>query len=115
MFTNHSTLQYIVNNLLLGGIICRWFLLFQEFDFEIVVKLGWLNAGSDHPSRVVNGEEPTNIDNGFLDVQLFQVDVVDHHYALIIQFLFTGVTPVDMSTSQKKQLIVRVSDFQLIA
>ena len=71
MFTDHSTLQYIVNNLLLGGIICRWFLLFQEFDFEIVVKLGWLNVGLEHLSCVESGEEQTNIDDGFPDAQLF--------------------------------------------
>ena len=36
MFTNHSSLQYLVNKSVLGGRICRWLLLFQEFDFEIV-------------------------------------------------------------------------------
>ena len=66
MFTDHSSLQYLVNNPVLGGRIYRWFLLFQEFDFEIVVKSGWLNAGGPyHLSHVVNGEEPTNIDDGF--------------------------------------------------
>jgi hypothetical protein len=40
MFTNHSTLKYLVNNPVLGGRICRWILLFQEYDFEILVKPG---------------------------------------------------------------------------
>ena len=40
MFTYHSTLQYLVNNPMLGGRIFRWLLLFQEFYFEIVVKTG---------------------------------------------------------------------------
>ena len=98
----------------MGG-ICRWFLLFQEFDFEIVVKSGQLNVGPDHLSCVEIGEEPTNIYDGFPDAQLFRVDIVDDHYAPIIQFLSTGVAPADMSTSQKKQLVVKSSDFQLIA
>ena len=55
MFTNHSALQYLFNKPVFGGRICRWFLLFQEFDFEIVVKLRCLNAGPDHLSHVVNG------------------------------------------------------------
>ena len=71
MFTDNSTLQYLVNKLVLGGRICRWFLLFQEFDFEIVVKSGWLNTSLNHLSHVVNGEEPTNIDDGFPDTKLF--------------------------------------------
>ncbi len=40
MFTYHSTLKYLVNKPVLGGRICRWLLLFQEYDFEIIVKQG---------------------------------------------------------------------------
>ena len=50
MFTDHSTLKYLVNKPVLGGGICRWLLLFQEFDFEIIVKTGHLNAGLDNLS-----------------------------------------------------------------
>ena len=71
MFTDHSALQYLVSKPVLGGRICRWFLLFQDFDFEIVVKRGWSNAGLDHLSRIENGHEPTNIDDGFPNAQLF--------------------------------------------
>ena len=39
----------------------------------------------------------------------------DDHYAPIIQFLVTGVAPDKLSTSQKKQLVVKASDFQLVA
>jgi hypothetical protein len=31
-----------------GGIICRWILLFQEYDFKIMVKAGRMNKGLDH-------------------------------------------------------------------
>jgi hypothetical protein len=40
MFTDHSTLKYLVNKPMLGGRICRWLLLFQEFEFEVIVKPG---------------------------------------------------------------------------
>ena len=84
MFTDHSALKYLVNKLVLGGKICRWLLLFQEFDFEIIMKPGHLNAGTDHLSRIEMGEEPTNIEDGLSDVQLFQVDMEDDHHAPII-------------------------------
>ena len=29
MFTDHSSLKYLVNKLVLGGRICRWLLLFE--------------------------------------------------------------------------------------
>ena len=88
--------------------------MFQEFDFEIVVKPGWLNAGLDHLSRVENGEEPTNIDDGLPDAQFFWVEVTDDHYAPIVHFLSTGVALAEILISQKKQLVVKASDFQLI-
>jgi hypothetical protein len=71
MFTDHSSLKYLVNKLVLGGRICRWLLLFQEFYFKVIVKPGKLNVGHNHMSRVTNGEEPTNLEDKFLDAQLF--------------------------------------------
>jgi hypothetical protein len=56
MFTYHSALKYLVNKPVLGGRICRWLLLFQEFHYEVIANPGKLNAGPDHLSRVTNGE-----------------------------------------------------------
>ena len=56
MYRDHSTLKYLINKPLMGGWgICRWLLLFQEFDFESIVKLGQLNLGLDHLSRIECG------------------------------------------------------------
>jgi hypothetical protein len=77
MFTEHSSLKYLVNKLVLGGRICRWLLLFQEFGIEVIVKPGKLNAGLDHLSRITNGEEPTNLEGNFPDAQLFSVQIDD--------------------------------------
>ena len=38
MYIDHSVLKYLVNKPMLGGRICRWLLLFQEYDFEVIVK-----------------------------------------------------------------------------
>jgi hypothetical protein len=85
MFTNHSALKYLVNKPMLGGgRICRWLFLFQEFDFEVIVKPGKLNAGPDHLSRVTNGEEPTNLEDNSPDAQLFSVQIVDDYFIEII-------------------------------
>jgi transposase InsO family protein len=115
MFTDHSTLKYLVNKPVLGGRICRWLLLFQEFDFEVIVKPGKLNAGPDHLSRITNGEEPTNLEDNFPDAQLFSVQVADEYFADIIQYLSTGTAPQEFNTAQKKNLVVRAADYQLIA
>jgi hypothetical protein len=67
MFTDHSALKYLVNNPMLGGRICRWLLLFREYDFEIVVKPRQMNKGPDHLLRLEHGEEPTNLEDTLSD------------------------------------------------
>jgi hypothetical protein len=84
MFRDHSTLKYLVNKPVFGGIICRWLLLIQEFVSEVIVKPGKLNARIDHLSRVSNGEEPTNLEDKFLDAQLFSVQITDEYFEDII-------------------------------
>jgi len=51
MYTYHSVLKYLVNKPMLGGRICIWLLLFQEYDFEVVIKMGKLNTRLDHLSQ----------------------------------------------------------------
>ena len=73
MFTDHSTLKYLVNKLMLRGKIYRWLLLFQEYDFEFIVKPGRLNVGPDHLSRLELGEEPISLEECLPDAQLFSI------------------------------------------
>jgi len=59
-------------------------LLFQEYDFEVIVKPKRLNAGQDHLSRIEIGKEPTNLEEGLPNAYLFTVRVVDDHFRDII-------------------------------
>ena len=93
MYTNHSALKYLVNKLVLGGKICRWILLFQEFDFEVIVKPGRLNEGPDHVSRIESGEEQTSLEDNLPDAQLCAVTVIDKNFEAIIHLLSTGYVP----------------------
>ena len=67
MYIDHSALKNLVNKPVLGGKICRWLLLFQEYDSKVIVKPGRLNAGPYHLSRIETGEEPNNIEEGLPD------------------------------------------------
>jgi hypothetical protein len=79
MFTNHSALKYLVNNPLLGEGICRWIFLFQEYDFEIVVKPRRMNKGPDHLPRLEHGEESTSLEDALPDAQLLSIrNIYDH-------------------------------------
>ena len=64
-----------------------------------MVKPGWLNAGLDHLSRIENGEEHNNIDDGLPDAQFFRLEIADYYYGPIVQFLSTGIASIDMSIS----------------
>ena len=77
MFTDHSSLKYLVNKPVLGGKIYRWLLLFQEYDFEVIVKPGRLNTGPDHLSKLESGEEPITLEDCLPDAQLFSIQIVD--------------------------------------
>jgi hypothetical protein len=115
MFTDHSSLKYLVKKPVLGGIICIWLLLFQNFDFELIVKLGNLNGGPDHLPRVTNGEEPTNLEENFPDAKLFSIQIDNEYFVDIIEYLSTGIVPQEFNIVQNKNLVVRAVDYQLIA
>ena len=82
---------------MLGGPICRWLLLLEEYDFEVIVKLRCLNIGLDHLSCIETGKEPTNLEEGLPDAQLFAVRIVERHFEDIIYFLTTRTAPKEYS------------------
>lgn len=98
MYMDHYALKYLVNKPMLGGKICRWLLLFQEYDFEVIMKPRRLNVGPKHLSRIEKWEEPSSLEEGLLDAQCFVVRVTCDRFADIIHFLTTGTTPKGYST-----------------
>ena len=79
-YTNHSALKYLVNKPMLGGRICRWLLLFQEYDFDIVVKPGRINKEPDHLSKLEHGEEPTSLEDTLPYAQLLAIRKVNDQF-----------------------------------
>lgn len=115
MYTYHSVLKYLVNKPMLGGNICRWFLLFQEYDFEVIMNPRRLNAGPNDLLRIETGEEPSNLEEGLLDVQLFAVHVADDDFSNIIHFLTKWMVPEGYTNQRKKELVVCATNFFVIA
>jgi hypothetical protein len=74
-----------------------------------------MNKGPDHLSRLEHGEESTSLEDTLPDEQLLVIRNIDDHFANIIQFLTTGIKPSEYTIPQKKQLVVRATDFSLIA
>ena len=60
------------------------------------------------------GEEPTNLEEGLTDAQLFAVCIANNQYEDIIHFLTMGTTPKGYTSQQKKELVVRAAEFSII-
>jgi hypothetical protein len=110
-FTNHSTIKYLVNKLVLGGCIYRWFLLFQEFDFEVVVKPRKHNVGTYYISHIEMGEVANNLDDEILDAQLFHVKFVPYQLVEIAEFLISRQAPREYTSAQHHQLVTHIYDY----
>ena len=75
-YNDHQALKYLVNKPLHHGRICRWMLLFQQFEFEVVVRPGKLNVETDHLSRIDTGEEPIGVEDDLPNAHLFRIEAV---------------------------------------
>ena len=83
----------MVNKSLHHWIIFRWFLLFQEFEFEFIIRLGKLNVGLKHLSRIDKAKEPTGIEDYIPDAHLLWIESVSFDLLYIAQFLEEVQTP----------------------
>lgn len=90
LFIDHSTLKYLVNKPVLEGRICRWLLLFQEFNFEVVIKPDRLNVGPDHLSQLETGENEGAVNDRLLDNDLYRIEGIPDQLEDIATLLTTG-------------------------
>eukprot|EP00253_Pinus_taeda_P030970 PITA_30970 len=104
-FTDHSNLKYLLNNPVLEGRICQWLLLFQEFTFKLVIKMGRLNVGPEHLSRLESGENEGPLDDQLPDADLFQIEAIPNYLEEIVVLLTTGYCWEGYTSTQKRHLI----------
>ena len=76
--------------------------LFQEYNFEIIVKPRKMNEGLDPLSRITNGEEPKNLEENFPDANLFSIHIAHDYFVDIVGFLSMGMAPKEFTIMQKK-------------
>jgi len=114
LFIDHSALKYPVNKMVIEGRRCRGLLLFQEFTFEVVFKLGRLNVGPDHLSRLETGENDGSIDNWSPDADLSRIEAIPNDLEEIVTLLTADSCPKGYMAMQSRHLVVRVVDYQLI-
>jgi hypothetical protein len=92
--------------LVLEGRICKWFLLFQEFSFKVIVKPGRCNVGLDHLSRLESGESGGEFDDQLPDEEFFRIKYITKYLEDIVSFLSSGAFPKNYFSTLKRHLVV---------
>jgi hypothetical protein len=55
------------------------------------------------------------LDDNFLDVHLFAIQMVEDYFSDIVHSFSIGVAPYDFTMAQTKKLVVKEEEYQLIA
>ena len=77
VYTDHSSIQYLIAKKDEKPILIRWVLLLQEFNLEIRDKKGAKNVIADHLSRLGAEQELNPINEIFPDKLLFHMQKIE--------------------------------------
>ncbi|KAL4302470.1 hypothetical protein GQ457_10G014000 [Hibiscus cannabinus] len=105
VYTDHSTIKYLVTKKDAKPRLIRWILLLQEFDLEIKDRKGTENQVADHLSRLENKSDldsKSEIKENFPDEKILSATAIPW-YADIVNFLVSGVLPHELSSQGRKK------------
>ncbi len=75
-FVEHMALVYLVNKPQVSRMIGKWLLLFLEYEFTIVYKLGRIHVVVSVLSRFLDNSEPLGVLDQTMDMSLFSVEPI---------------------------------------
>ena len=117
IFTDHSTIKYLMTKKEAKPRLIRWALFLQEFDVEIKDKKGYENLVVDHLSRLeipeMVHENQVQIDDTFPDEQILALSHAEFSpwFADIVNYLVASIVPYELTSQQKKRFFVEVKHF----
>jgi hypothetical protein len=74
-YVDHMVLVYLINKPHVFGMLARWLLLFLDYDFKIIYKLGRSHLMADALSRLLNHIELVGVLDRTCDVHLFTLQL----------------------------------------
>ena len=86
----------------------------KNLNSNSLSKMGKLNVGLDHLSRIDTREEPTGVKDDLLDAHVFQIEAVLAELEEIAQFLEVGKSLEGMSMKKKQILSMKSVPYSLI-
>ncbi len=90
-FVDHMALVYLVNKPQVSGRLARWLLLFLEYDFKIIYKLGRSHLMVDALNRLPNHTKLVGILDQTCDVYMFtlQLEWLQSVYEYILGMIYS--------------------------
>lgn len=70
--------------------------------------------GPNHLLRLETGENEGELDDQLPDAYLFRIEAIPYYLEEIVGLLITGHSLEGYTPTQKRHLVVRVADYQLI-
>ena len=109
IFTDHSTLKYLLTKQNAKARLIRWVLLLQEFNLQIKDKKGLKTVVSDHLSRLTIAHNTHNppINDEFPEESLLLVEN-SPWYAHIANYLATGEVLADWKAQDRKFFFAKI-------
>ena len=107
-------IKYLINKVELSGMLARWVLLLEEFDYTVEYKPGRMHLQADHLSRLSErmGESPIN--DRLVDEIFFMITVKPECYAGIVEFLATQKLSVHWTKEERKNVRVNSRHFAVV-
>ena len=112
IFTDHSTLKYLLTKKNSKARLIRWVLLLQEFNLQIKDKKGVENVVADQLSRLTIAHDTHSppINDEFPEESLMQLEKAPW-YAHIANFLATGEIPFDWKEQDRKYFLAKIHSY----
>nr|CAN63804.1 hypothetical protein VITISV_021831 [Vitis vinifera] len=109
VFTDHSTLKYLLTKQDAKARLIRWILLLQEFDLQIRDKKGVENVVADHLSRlaIAHNSHVLPINDDFPEESLMLLEKAPW-YAHIANYLVTSEVPSEWKAQDRKHFFEKI-------
>ena len=112
IFTNHSSLKYLLTKQDAKARLIRWVLLLQEFNLQIKDKKRVENVVANHLSRltIAHDSHSPPINDEFPEESLLLIENAPS-YAHIANYLATGEIPIDWKAQDKKYFFAKIHSY----
>jgi hypothetical protein len=91
--TDHSTINFLMKKPVKNPRVRRWLLLLQEFNINIIDRLGKDNLVADFLSRMIHLGDNAPVEDNFPDENVFFISTFTLWYADVANYLVTGKMP----------------------